>query len=85
MAKLEFFKGKKGNWICPAADGQLIVANGEMTEKEISNALEQGLGRQVGTNLLIGFGSETIEVTAKAVKGRKASEDSLPVIEYESV
>jgi hypothetical protein len=83
--KLEFFKSKTGNWVCPAANDELIVANGSMTEKEITTALEQGEGRKVGTNLLIGFGTETISVTAKAVKGKAADEASKPEIEWEAV
>ena len=79
-----FFKGKKGNWICPAANGELIVANGEMTAKDLKTALEKGEGRKVGDNLLIGFaGSETITVDVKAVKGQDQAETSKPVITWE--
>jgi hypothetical protein len=79
--KLSFFKSKSGNWICPTVDAngetRLIVANGDLTSKEVSTALEQGEGRLTesdrGKSLLIGFGSESMDVTAKAVKAQTAT------------
>ena len=78
---LSFFKSKTGNWICPTKDPdgstRLIVANGDMKEKEITNALQAGEGRltesEKGKSLLIGFGSETIEVSVKSVKAQTAA------------
>jgi hypothetical protein len=81
MNNLSFFKSKSGNWICPTTDASgkktLIVANGDLSNKEIQTALEKGEGRLLdgdqGTSLLIGFGGETIEVSAKAVKAQTAA------------
>lgn len=81
MNKLSFFKSKSGNWICPTEDASgkktLIVANGDLTSKEITIALEQGEGRllegEKGVSLLIGFGGETLDVAAKAIKAQTAT------------
>jgi hypothetical protein len=80
--KLSFFKSKSGNWICPTKDPdgstRLIVANGDMTQKQIAAALEAGEGRLTesdkGKSLLLGFaGGETLDVTVKTVKGQTAT------------
>jgi hypothetical protein len=83
--KVEFFRGKSGNWICPAQDDQLIVANGTLTKEEVKTALENGEGKQVGKNLLIGFGSETLAVDVKTIKGKASAEADKPAITWEGV
>jgi len=91
---LSFFKSKSGNWICPTKDPdgstRLIVANGDLTQKQIAAALEAGEGRLTesdkGKSLLLGFaGGETLEVTTTGSKIKAQSATSAVEVEIEEV
>ena len=83
---LQFFKGKKGNWICLCQNEEMIVANGELSEKEIISAINNGEGHKAGKNYLVGFGGgETLDINVKSLKLTATAEADKPVIEWEEV
>lgn len=91
MLNLNWFKNNKGNWTCLCAGGDMITANGKLTEKEIIVALENGEGKTMPgrtpgtTNYIIGFGNETMTTAVKELKLAKSAEADLPVIDWTTV
>jgi len=89
--ELKFFKSNKGNWVLLCAGGDMITANGALTEKQVITALENGEGRTMPgrtpgtTNYIIGFGNETMTIKVKELKLAKEAEADLPAIDWATV
>ena len=80
--ELTFFVNKKGNKVCLCKNEKLIVAKGDLTDKEVVKAIEGDQGHWFGKNYLIGFG-ETSVITVGQLKLAGAREEDLPEIDEE--
>ena len=80
--ELTFFVNKKGNKVCLCKNEKLIVAKGDLTDKEVVKAIESDKGHWFGKNYLIGFGEASV-ITVGQLKLAGAREEDLPEIDEE--